>query len=196
MITSYFPRCGASTACERAGLPCLLVCYRTLARLLPQAKAQPALSHLRRGEDTYAIDAIARSTLSEPVAVPHACCTLGAVDALTAVVRARPREAPRSRQKKQGNAQSYDARGGAARAAPAAAPTSARGGPVPASSGGPNAAVDGVPARAGRPATAGRCAGVLIIRRRISRWRQQRRRRTIIRARRRVRGRRGRRGRH
>ena len=27
--------------------------------------------------DTYAIDATARSTLSQPVAVPHACCTLG-----------------------------------------------------------------------------------------------------------------------
>ena len=93
MITSYFPRCGASTACERAGLPCLLVCYRTLARLLPQAKAQPALSHLRRGEDTYAIDATARSAAFQPAAV-QACCThWAAVDALTAVVRARPREA-------------------------------------------------------------------------------------------------------
>ena len=55
--------------------------------------------HLRRGEDTYAIDAIARSTLSHPVAVPHACCTLGRCGRTDC---SGPREAagsPRSRQK-------------------------------------------------------------------------------------------------
>ena len=49
--------------------------------------------HLRRGEDTYAIDATARSAAFQPAAV-QACCThWAAVDALTAVVRARPRGA-------------------------------------------------------------------------------------------------------
>ena len=74
-----------------------LAARKTLAR---QAKAVPALAvHLRRGEDTYAIDATARSTLSQPVAVPHACCTLGRCGRTDC---SGPREAagsPRNRQK-------------------------------------------------------------------------------------------------
>ena len=41
------------------------------------SKASRRYCALRGGVDTYAIDATAQSTLSQPVAVPHACCTLG-----------------------------------------------------------------------------------------------------------------------
>ena len=73
---------------------------KTLASACRLKPSQAGASvHLRRGEDTYAIDATARSTLSQPVAVPHACCTLGRCGRTDC---SGPREAagsPRSRQK-------------------------------------------------------------------------------------------------
>ena len=99
MITCCFPRCGASTAHAMAGwLAALLVCYEDASPIAASPAPTLLVSEARGGHPRHRRDRSKRPR-GPPAGVPRLAAHWAAVDALTAVVRARPREAPRSRQK-------------------------------------------------------------------------------------------------
>ena len=93
MITCCFPRCGASTAHAMPGwLAALLVCYEDASPIAASPAPTLLVSEARGGHPRHRRDRSKRPR-GPPAGVPRLAAHWAAVDALTAVVRARPREA-------------------------------------------------------------------------------------------------------